>query len=127
MNHYRTIWLSDAHLGAPDCREDLLVDFLNCHGCDTLFLVGDIIDIRKIRRARSWPRRHEAAIACLLQKITSSKVIYISGNHDSELAWLRSFSSLRFSICKEHMHVTADGRRILVIHGDQADGEIRTD
>lgn len=119
--HYRTIWISDVHLGTAGCKADHLVDFLKAHTCDTLYLVGDIVDGWKLSGGWFWPQEHTNVVRKILTKAKrDTQVVYITGNHDE---FLRKFVDYRLEIgnmrlANEAVHITADGRRLLVIHGD---------
>jgi UDP-2,3-diacylglucosamine pyrophosphatase LpxH len=123
---YRTIWISDVHLGTRGCKADLLLDFLRRNASDRLYLAGDIIDGWRMRRSWFWAPSHSAVIQEILCKARNgTAVFYIPGNHD-EL--LRDYTELEVSgirLVKEAVHVTADGRRLLVVHGDDFDGVVR--
>ena len=121
--HYRTVWISDVHLGTPGCAAEMLVDFLRHTDCDTLFLVGDIIDGWQLRKGWHWPARHNDVVRCILKQAKRGcRVVYVPGNHDEAM---RDYIGLHFGgveIAAEAIHVTADGRRLLVLHGDEFDG-----
>lgn len=123
--HYRTVWLSDIHLGTPGCNAELLLDFLRSTDCDTLYLVGDIIDGWRLRKGWYWPQRHNDVIRCILKQAKNgTRVVYIPGNHDEAF---RDYVGLHFGgveLLPEVIHETADGRRLLVLHGDQFDGVV---
>ena len=124
--HYRTVWISDVHLGFPGCRADFLRDFLHQVTCDRLYLVGDIIDFWHMRRGLYWPQAHNDVVRSLLGKAKhGTEVIYVPGNHD-EL--LRNHDGLRMgnlAILSRVLHETADGRRLLVLHGDEFDSVVK--
>ena len=124
--HYRTAWISDVHLGFPGCRADFLLDFLHRVTCDRLYLVGDIIDFWHMRRGLYWPQAHNNVVRTLLGKAKhGTEVIYVPGNHD-EL--LREHDGLRMgeiTIRCRAVHETADGRRLLVMHGDEFDSVVQ--
>jgi UDP-2,3-diacylglucosamine pyrophosphatase LpxH len=124
--HVRTVFLSDLHLGTPDCRTDLLLDFLRTVQMDRLYLVGDIIDLWAMRRGFRWPQAHSAVLRALLSKARhGTEVAFIPGNHDADL---REFCGLQFGrirLQREAEHVTARGRRLLVTHGDEFDTAVR--
>jgi UDP-2,3-diacylglucosamine pyrophosphatase LpxH len=121
----RSVWISDVHLGTAGCNAELLLDFLKTVECETLFLVGDIIDGWQLRKGWYWPTRHNDVVRCILKKAKhGTRVIYVPGNHDEAL---RDFTGLNFGgveIAEEVIHLTADGRRLLVLHGDQFDGVV---
>ena len=119
---YRAIWISDIHLGTRGCKADYLLDFLRHTDALTIYLVGDIVDGWRLRKSWYWPQSHNDVVQKLLRKVRhGTRVVYVPGNHDE---WLRDYATLRFGgveILKEAVHVTADGRRLLVIHGDWFD------
>ena len=123
---FRTIWISDVHLGTPGCQAELLLDFLKHTESRTLYLVGDIIDGWRMKRAWYWHQSHNDVIQKILRKARKgTRVIYVPGNHDENF---RDFNRHRFghvAILNETIHVTADGRRLLIIHGDAFDGVIK--
>jgi UDP-2,3-diacylglucosamine pyrophosphatase LpxH len=81
--HYRAIFISDLHLGTPGCQAEALLEFLKTHSCDTLYLVGDIIDGWQLRRKWYWPQAHNDVVQKLLRKARKGcRVIYVPGNHD---------------------------------------------
>jgi len=118
----RTLWISDEHLGTRDCQAEHLSRFLKGYQADRIYLVGDIIDGWKLRSGIFWPQAHTNVIRRLLtMSKRGSEVIYVTGNHDE---FLRRYSKLmlgNIQLVDEAEHLTADGRRLLVIHGDQFD------
>jgi UDP-2,3-diacylglucosamine pyrophosphatase LpxH len=127
-NDYRTIWISDVHLGTRGCQAELLLDFLKHNHAETYYLVGDIFDGWRMKKSWYWTQAHNDVIQKLLRKARKgAQVIYIPGNHDEAL---RDFSSaaLQFggiALQDEAIHETADGKRLLVIHGDAFDGVVK--
>lgn len=121
----RTAWISDIHLGTPGCNADLLVDFLKTVQPETLYLVGDIIDGWRLKRGWYWPPRHNDVIRRVLKMAGKGvRIVYIPGNHDEVL---RDYTGLSFGgveVVAEAIHTTADGRRLLVLHGDEFDGVV---
>ena len=119
---YRAIWISDIHLGTRGCKADYLLDFLRHNDALTIYLVGDIVDGWRLRKSWYWPQSHNDVVQKLLRKVRhGTRVVYVPGNHDE---WLRDYTMLRFGgveVVEEAVHVTADGRRLLVIHGDWFD------
>jgi UDP-2,3-diacylglucosamine pyrophosphatase LpxH len=124
--HARSVFLSDIHLGTPDCRADLLLDFLQTVQMDRLYLVGDIIDLWALRRGFYWPQAHNNVLRTLLGKTRhGTEVICVPGNHDADL---REFCGMQFGnirLQRETEHVTARGQRLLVTHGDEFDTAVR--
>ncbi|MGD2139371.1 MAG: UDP-2,3-diacylglucosamine diphosphatase [Burkholderiales bacterium] len=120
---YRTIWISDLHLGTPGCQADQLLDFLRHNESEQLYLVGDIIDGWQLKRRWFWAQSHNDVIQKLLRKARKgTHVTYIAGNHDEAA---REFLGLSFggiAIRDEVVHTMFDGRKFLVIHGDLYDG-----
>jgi UDP-2,3-diacylglucosamine pyrophosphatase LpxH len=123
---YRTIWLSDTHLGTRGCQAQALLDFLDAHECDYLYLVGDIIDFWRLRRAPHWTQLHSDVIRTVLTKARAGTVVtLVPGNHDE---YLRRFCDLQLGnimVTEEAIHRTVDGRLLLVLHGDRFDGITR--
>jgi UDP-2,3-diacylglucosamine pyrophosphatase LpxH len=119
---FRTIWISDIHLGTRGCNAQLLIDFLDHTDSDTLYLVGDIIDGWRLKKRFYWPTGHNDVIWRVMKRARrGTRVVYIPGNHDE---MFRQFSGLNFGgveIRRKAIHETADGRRLLVIHGDEFD------
>jgi UDP-2,3-diacylglucosamine pyrophosphatase LpxH len=124
--HWRAIWLSDIHLGTRGCQAERLLDFLRDNESDTLYLVGDIVDGWRLKRWWYWPQSHNDVVQKILRKARKgTKVIYIPGNHDEAA---RNYCGLLFGGVElrfEAIHETADGRKLLVIHGDQFDTVVR--
>ncbi len=122
---YRTIWISDVHLGLRACKAARLLDFLRHNDSDYLYLVGDIVDGWQLKRSWFWEQRHNDVIQKPLRKARKgTRVIYIPGNHDE---FAREFTGLDFggiAVRPMAVHQTADGRRLLVMHGDEFDGVI---
>ena len=125
---YRTIWISDIHLGTRGCQAEFLLDFLKHNNAETYYLVGDIFDGWRMKKSWYWTQAHNDVIQKLLRKARKgAQIIYIPGNHDEAL---RDFSSamMQFgsiALQDEAIHVTADGKRLLVIHGDAFDGVVK--
>ena len=125
IRHHRTIFISDIHLGTKACKADLLVDFLARNSCDTLFLVGDIVDGWRLRHRWFWPVAHNRVIDAILHKIDGgTRVVYVPGNHDEVFRTYCGRVVAGVEIIREAVHVTADGRRLLVLHGDRFDAVI---
>ncbi len=126
VRRYRSIWISDVHLGTRACKADFLLDFLRHTECESLYLVGDIVDGWRLRRSWYWPQAHNDVVQKLLRKARKgTRVVYIPGNHDEGA---RQFIGQQFGgipVMQDAVHEAADGRRYLVIHGDQFDVVVR--
>ncbi len=122
---FRTIWISDLHLGTTGCQAARLLEFLQATESDTLYLVGDIIDGWQLKRRWYWDQVHNNVVQTVLKKAKKgTNVIFVPGNHDEAV---RQFIDLDFGGIKvrdELVHVTAQGKRMLVLHGDRFDGVI---
>lgn len=125
VKRFRTIWISDVHLGTTGCQAARLLEFLQATESDTLYLVGDIIDGWQLRRRWYWDQTHNNIVQNVLKKAKKgTQVIFVPGNHDEAV---RQFIDLDFGgirIRDELIHVTAQGKRMLVLHGDRFDGVI---
>ena len=109
----RTAWISDLHLGTPGCQAAKLLEFLRCVECETLYLVGDIIDGWQLRRQWYWPQAHNDVVQKLLRKARKgTRVVFVPGNHDE---FARKYVSHNFGgvdVVDDCIHETADGRKI---------------
>jgi UDP-2,3-diacylglucosamine pyrophosphatase LpxH len=124
--HYRALWISDLHLGTAGCKAEALLDFLRTHEADTLYLVGDVIDAWRLKKSWYWPQAHNDVVQKLLRKARKgTRVVYVPGNHDEPLRDYVDHTFGGIEVVHEAVHVTADGRRLLVIHGDLFDGVVR--
>jgi UDP-2,3-diacylglucosamine pyrophosphatase LpxH len=123
--HFRTIWISDVHLGTTGCQAQRLLEFLRATESDTLYLVGDIIDGWQLKRRWYWEQSHNNVVQLVLKKAKKgTNVVFVPGNHDEVI---RQFIDLDFGGIKirdELIHTTANGKRMLVLHGDRFDGVI---
>ncbi|MCK6452436.1 MAG: UDP-2,3-diacylglucosamine diphosphatase [Alphaproteobacteria bacterium] len=126
VRRYRSIWISDVHLGTRGCKAEFLLDFLRHTESDHLYLVGDIIDGWRLKRSWYWHQTHNDVIQKLLRKARKgTNVVYVAGNHDEVL---RDYLGLQLGgvmLMGEAVHETADRRQLLVIHGDAFDGVVR--
>ncbi len=126
MNTYRSIFISDVHLGTRDCQAEKLNNFLKHNTCDTLYLVGDIIDAWKIQQNKwRWKQSHSNVVRRILGHAKrGTRVVYVAGNHDEFLRPMIPYG-LSFGviqICNQTEHIDANGKRFLVTHGDLFDG-----
>ncbi len=119
---YRTIWISDIHLGTKGCNADLLIDFLDHTDSETMYLVGDIIDGWRLKKKFYWPPEHNDIVWRILKRARrGTRIVYIPGNHDE---MIRPFAGMNFGgveIARAAFHITADGRSLMVLHGDEFD------
>jgi UDP-2,3-diacylglucosamine pyrophosphatase LpxH len=124
--HYRTIFLSDIHLGFKGCQADFLLDFLNATESDFLYLVGDIFDGWEMKKKSYWPSSHQNVVNAILKKAAAgTRVIYTPGNHDESARHYCGHTFDNIEIRDTAVHETADGRRLLVLHGDQFDAIVQ--
>jgi len=127
MTQYRSIFISDVHLGSKGAKADYLAHFLKHNRCEKLYLVGDIIDGWRLKKRMFWPQEHTNVIRRILTKSKrGTDVIYVTGNHDD---FLRRYSGLDFGnieLCDEIVHETAQGEKLLVVHGDKYDSVVQT-
>lgn len=123
--HWRTVWISDVHLGNKNSKAEALLDFLRKNDFETLYVVGDLIDISALKQRIFWPQEHNDVIQKLLRKgRKGAEIIYIPGNHDEHVgSYLGNYGSIK--VQKNAMHLTADGRRILVFHGHELDAVVQ--
>ena len=123
---FRTLFISDLHLGARACQAEAFLDFLRYYDADTIYLVGDIIDFWSVRRSPLWLQSHNDVLQKLLRKARKgTRIIFIPGNHDEGV---RAYCGMSFGAIEIHhdiVHETADGRRFLVMHGDEFDVIVR--
>lgn len=137
--HYRAVFLSDTHLGTKGCRTDFLADFLGRMSCDKLFLVGDIVDGWRLRKSWYWDKMHDKVVRTILRHVRNgTEITYVPGNHDEMFRpWLPMITEdtaglggmglevAGITVQREAEHTTAQGLRLLVIHGDEFDGVMR--
>ena len=119
---YRTVWISDIHLGTRGCNAAMLLDFLRTIECETLYLVGDIVDGWRLKKGWYWPDAHNEVVRRVLKLAhRGTRVVLVAGNHDE---MLRPYAGMTFGgveVALEAVHETADGRRLLITHGDAFD------
>ena len=125
--HLRALFISDVHLGTRTAQAERLLDLLRCCEADVIYLVGDIIDFWKVRRGPHWPQTHNDVLQKLMRKVRKgTRVVVIPGNHDEVL---RDYAGMQFGgveIHRDTLHITARGRRYVVMHGDEFDVVVRT-
>ena len=122
----RTLFLSDVHLGTKGCQAELLLDFLRHYDADAIYLVGDIIDGWRLRSGWYWPQSHNDVVQKLLRKVRKgSRLIYLPGNHDEFLRDYVGANLGGIELVDQILHEAADGKRYLVLHGDQFDLVVR--
>ncbi len=123
---YRSVFISDIHLGMRNCQAEALLDFLRAIDPETLYLVGDIVDFWKVKRGPHWPQSHNDVLQKLLRKTRQGvRVVMIPGNHDEGL---RDYCGMNFGgveIRRDAVHVGPTGKRYLVLHGDEFDVVVR--
>ena len=123
---FRSVFISDVHLGYRGCSAEYLLDFLHSIETEKLYLVGDIIDAWSLSKSFFWPQSHNNIIRTILGKAKrGTKVYYIPGNHDSIFREHAGAVFGNLEIHREMVHTMADGRRMLVMHGDEFDGVIK--
>ncbi|MGB3392756.1 MAG: UDP-2,3-diacylglucosamine diphosphatase [Stenotrophomonas sp.] len=127
LPHRRTVFISDTHLGARHCHAAELARFLATLRCERLYLVGDIVDLWWLAHKRaSWQPAHNDVIEALhALRRAGTEIIYIPGNHDAPLRRTCGLMLPAMQVRRRAIHVTADGRRLLVVHGDDYDGITR--
>ena len=126
QRRYRSIFISDLHLGTPGCQAEPLLDFLKSHPSEHLYLVGDIVDGWQLRKRWYWPQAHNDVVQKLLRAARKGcRVVFVPGNHDE---FARQFAGQHFGgieVADEAVHVTASGQQLWVVHGDYFDGVIQ--
>jgi UDP-2,3-diacylglucosamine pyrophosphatase LpxH len=123
---FRSIWISDVHLGTRACKAEYLLDFLRHTESKYLYLAGDIIDFWSLRGGWHWPALHNRVVQTVMDKATrGTEVVYVPGNHDEMFREHvgRVFGGVRVAL--DTIHATADGRRLLVRHGDEFDAVVQ--
>lgn len=123
---YRAIWISDVHLGTRGCKAEFLLDFLKNTESDDLYLVGDIVDGWRLKRSWYWPQAHNDVVQKLLRKARKgTRVIFVPGNHDEFAREYVEHSFGDIQVMDHAVHETADGKKLLVLHGDRFDGVVK--
>lgn len=123
---YRALFISDIHLGTRAAQAESFLEFLRHHEAETIYLVGDIIDFWRVKRGPVWQQSHNDVLQKLLRKVRKgSRIVYIPGNHDEAM---RDYTGMAFGgieIYRDIIHTGVDGRRYLVMHGDEFDVVVR--
>jgi UDP-2,3-diacylglucosamine pyrophosphatase LpxH len=123
--HHRTIFVSDVHLGTRGCKAEMLASFLAANSCETLYLVGDIVDGWQLRRRWFWNDEQTRVVQEILKKVDEgTRVVYIPGNHDEFLRAYCGRVVCGIEIAADAIHETADGKKLWVLHGDAFDSVI---
>ncbi|GAB4209588.1 MAG: UDP-2,3-diacylglucosamine diphosphatase [Tibeticola sp.] len=123
---HRAVFISDLHLGTPGCQAQALLEFLKAHPCDTVYLIGDIVDGWQLRKRWFWPQTHNDVVQKLLRRARKGcRIVFVPGNHDEFARGFVGHSFGGIEVQAEAVHTTADGRRLWVIHGDAFDGVIQ--
>ena len=122
----RTLFISDVHLGTRSSQADALLELLKHTEADTIYLVGDIVDFWRIKRGAVWPQSHNDVLQKILRKVRKgTRVVFIPGNHDEGI---RDYAGMHFGgieIERQAIHTMVDGRRFVVLHGDEYDVVVR--
>jgi UDP-2,3-diacylglucosamine pyrophosphatase LpxH len=122
---HRALFISDTHLGTRGCKAELLADFLRHNDCQTLYLVGDIIDGWQLKKGWYWSESNSEVVRTILDKVQDgTRIVYVPGNHDEDFRDYCGLTLGDIEVRRDAMHRTADGRVLLVTHGDQFDGII---
>ena len=122
----RTVFISDVHLGFRGCQAGYLLDFLNHLDTEQLVLVGDIVDLWSLKRSMYWPVAHQDVLRAILRIARcGTRVVYVPGNHDEGFRELCGGEIAGIEIRRDFIHEAADGKRYLVVHGDDFDGAVK--
>ncbi len=123
---WRSVFISDLHLGTPGCQAVALLDFLRAHPSDHLYLVGDIVDGWQLRKGWYWPQAHNDVVQKVLRAARKGcRVVFVPGNHDEFAHQFAGHSFGGIEVQQDAVHLTADGRRLWVIHGDAFDAVVQ--
>ena len=122
VKNYKTIFISDIHLGSKACQAELLLDFLKHNDAEKLYLVGDIVDGWRLKRKWYWPQSHNDVVQKILRKARKgTEIIYVPGNHDEGL---RRYIGTHFGgieVRPTDIYQAVNGDKYLVLHGDSFD------
>lgn len=126
VTQFKSMWISDVHLGTEECRASRLLDLLRLTDSESLYLVGDIIDSWELKRRWYWDQSHNEVVQAIFAKANAgTRVVFIPGNHDEPFRKFIMLDLAGIQIRDELVHVTAQGKRMLVSHGDRFDGAVR--
>jgi UDP-2,3-diacylglucosamine pyrophosphatase LpxH len=121
-----SIFISDVHLGQGGCRAEDLLDFLAETEARNIFVIGDLVDFWAMRRSVWWPQAHQDVLRTLVSRANNGvRVVYIPGNHDEAAREFAGMTICGVEIRRQLVHRTADGRRMLLMHGDEVDSSVR--
>ncbi len=123
---YRSVFISDLHLGSKHCSSDKLLDFLDTLETEKLYLVGDIIDGWRLKKNWYWPQKHNKIINKIIKISKHTEVIYVTGNHDEFLRAIPGVKIGSITVVNSIDHIGVDQKRYLVTHGDMFDHLMRT-
>ncbi|MFK5914284.1 MAG: UDP-2,3-diacylglucosamine diphosphatase [Woeseiaceae bacterium] len=119
---FRSIWISDTHLGTKHCHAESLIKFLLSTESEYLYLVGDIIDLWAMKKSKYWPDTHTEILQIIKNKSENgTKVIYTPGNHDRAFRRFCGTRIANIQVEKQVIHTRHNGEKLLVLHGDQVD------
>ncbi|MEO3679301.1 UDP-2,3-diacylglucosamine diphosphatase [Rheinheimera fenheensis] len=125
MLNCRTLFLSDVHLGCKDCQADYLLAFLQQCRVDTIYLLGDIVDLWAMQKQVHWHQQQNKLLRCLLDKAEQGcRLVYIPGNHDEAFRLYAGKQFGNISVQLRASHTTVQGKRLLLLHGDEFDKEV---
>ena len=123
---YRSLWLSDVHLGTLSSRADELLGLIAATDAARIYLVGDIVDLKRMKSRPRFPDLHRRVVAEFARLAARGiEVVFIPGNHDHEFRALAGREIAGIPVALEAVHVRPNGERLLVTHGDLLDGRIR--
>jgi UDP-2,3-diacylglucosamine pyrophosphatase LpxH len=125
IGRVRALFISDVHLGTRDCQAERLLRLLGRYDADAIYLIGDIVDGWRLKARWYWPQSHDEVVRCLLGKLQAgTRILYIPGNHDEFLRNSIGFRLGGIEVVDQALHLGADGRRYLVVHGDRFDSVV---
>ena len=126
MTKYKSVFISDLHLGSKHCNSEKLLNFLDNLDTEKLYLVGDVIDGWRLHKKWYWPKSHNKIVQKLIKISKKTEIIYITGNHDEFLRTIPNVRIGNVDVKNRSVHMGVDGKRYLVVHGDMFDNLMRT-